>query len=72
MKAKFYNKTFEEIENGGVFICSPNGEALVMKINPCKENGRDKNAVRLDDGTLFRFDETDKVYPLNCYIMRNA
>ena len=43
-----------------------------MKINPCKENEMNMNAVRLDDGKLFCFGETDDVYPVNCFIVRNA
>lgn len=72
MKVKYCNKTFAEIQNGGTFICSSNSETIVMKISPCKEDGRDKNAVRLDDGKLFHFDETENVYPVNCFVMRSV
>lgn len=71
MEVKFCDKTFAEIKNGDVFVCSPNGESLVIKILPCKENDRDMNAVRLDDGKLFHFNDSDKVYPVSCIILRN-
>ncbi len=72
MKVEFCNKKFAEIKSGGVFVCTPNSETLIMKINPCKEGEKSVNAVRLCDGQLFQLDEIDEVYPVNCYIMRNA
>lgn len=72
MEVKFCDKTFAELNTGDVFICSPNSATLLIKIIPCKEDKRTMNAVRLDDGNIFHFNETDKVYPVSCFIMRNA
>lgn len=73
MKVKYCNKQFSEIKGGETFLCGQQSEQVIMKINSCKEDfGACRNAVRLEDGKLYHFEETEIVFPVSCTVMRNA
>ena len=61
---------FKEINNGCVFTVKNDRFLTLMKMqNGMNEYGFKTNAVHLDDGTLYWFEEDSEVIPLDCELV---
>lgn len=62
-KPKYREVLFGELEEGDIF--ANDGGVVWMAIHPVSCQRVKVNAIRLGDGNIFLFNDSEQVYPLN-------